>query len=189
MSATDDQIVTSPHATRTQFIVAITVSVALLAALAATTPFARELTKDTEAILPAYAAATTVLEVVTSALLLALYNVQRSPALLILASGYLFSALMIPAWALTFPGAFTMLWPRFRPPNHGGDRRRAPAWLSSFRPRLCPLANKRCGGSSRRRYDRKECPRRLCRCGARPMADSREPGTSADLHARRPQRE
>ena len=85
------------------------VSLALLGVLTATMPFAREATRNTEIILPAYAAATFTLEIVTSALLFALYNVQRSKSLLLLASGYLFSALMIPGWVLTFPGVFTAL--------------------------------------------------------------------------------
>ncbi|MCJ8142564.1 MASE4 domain-containing protein [Ancylobacter sp. A5.8] len=85
------------------------VAAGLVAALLLTMPFAREATGRTEALLPAYAAATGVLEIMTAALLFALYNVQRSRALLILAAGYLFSALMVPVWALSFPGVFTAL--------------------------------------------------------------------------------
>ncbi|MFG1464155.1 ATP-binding protein [Xanthobacter sp. DSM 24535] len=92
-----------------QLIVVAVVSTSLLGALAVTTPFASEPTRNTEVILPAYAAAMAVMEIMTCTLLLALYNVQRSPALVILASGYLFSALLVPAWALTFPGVFTTL--------------------------------------------------------------------------------
>jgi signal transduction histidine kinase len=79
-------------------------AVALFAALLITIPFAHLPTTGTEIILPAYAAAVFVLEIITSVLLLALYNVQKGPALLILASGYLCAALMIPGWVLTFPG-------------------------------------------------------------------------------------
>ena len=82
---------------------------ALLGALLLTIPFADLRTTGTEIILPAYAAAIFVLEIITSALLFTLYNVQRSPSLLILASGYLFAALMVPGWAVTVPGLFASL--------------------------------------------------------------------------------
>ncbi|MFT0858619.1 ATP-binding protein [Ancylobacter sp. G4_0304] len=85
------------------------VAAGLVAALLLTMPFAREATGRTEALLPAYAAATCVLEIMTAALLFALYDVQRTRALLILAAGYLFSALIVPAWALSFPGVFSSL--------------------------------------------------------------------------------
>jgi signal transduction histidine kinase len=89
--------------------IAAAVAAALLGALVITIPFAHLTTTGTEIILPAYAAAVFVLEIITSALLFTLYNVQRSPALLILASGYLFTALMVPGWVLTFPGVFASL--------------------------------------------------------------------------------
>ncbi len=45
-------------------------------------------------------------QLVTAALLFGLYNVQRTPCMLVLAAGYLCVALMVVPWALTFPGAF-----------------------------------------------------------------------------------
>ncbi|MFK8252470.1 ATP-binding protein [Ancylobacter terrae] len=78
----------------------------LLLALAGTAPFAALRPPGTEPLLPAYAAAAFVLETVTAALLLSLFHVQRSPVLLVLAAGYVFSALMLPLWALSFPGVF-----------------------------------------------------------------------------------
>src|SRR3546814_7790892 len=60
-------------------------------------------------ILPAYAAAIVVNELITSALLLAWFSVKRSRALLPLAIGYLFTGLMVVPWALTFPGVFAPL--------------------------------------------------------------------------------
>ncbi|TIP84611.1 MAG: hypothetical protein E5X58_35900, partial [Mesorhizobium sp.] len=41
-------------------------------------------------------------EVITAALLLATYSVQRSLAVLVLSSAYLFSGLLALPWALTF---------------------------------------------------------------------------------------
>ncbi|MFC7556016.1 ATP-binding protein [Pseudoroseomonas wenyumeiae] len=87
----------------------VAVATALLSALLLTIPFAHFRTTGTEIILPAYASAIFVLEIITSALLYTLFNVQRSSALLILASGYLFAALMVPGWAITFPGLFASL--------------------------------------------------------------------------------
>jgi signal transduction histidine kinase len=46
-------------------------------------------------------------DLITSVLLFAQYSITRSAALLTLASGYLFTALIVVPQALTFPGAFT----------------------------------------------------------------------------------
>ncbi|WP_201159355.1 ATP-binding protein [Rhodoplanes elegans] len=97
------------HATPTQAGVAVVVALALVAALVGTAPFARQPTQGTEILVPAYAAASFVLEILTAALLFAMFHVQRSRALLRLAAGYLFAALMVPVWALTFPGVFSTL--------------------------------------------------------------------------------
>ncbi|PXW63403.1 ATP-binding protein [Chelatococcus asaccharovorans] len=85
---------------------AIAISLGLVAALTVSLPFARRPTHGTEIILPAYAAATFILEIITAALLFSLFNAQRTRALLLLAAGYLFSALTVPTWALSFPGVF-----------------------------------------------------------------------------------
>src|SRR3546814_5925772 len=74
-----------------------------------TAPFARVPLTNTEVLLPAYAGAVFVIELITSALLLALFSIQRSRAVLALSIGYLFSGLLVVPWALTFPGAFTSL--------------------------------------------------------------------------------
>lgn len=81
----------------------------LVGALLVTAPYARQPTANTEALLPAYAAAVLVVELLTSALLMALFYVQRSRAMLLLAVGYLFSGVMAVPWALTFPGVFDAL--------------------------------------------------------------------------------
>ncbi|CAH1678469.1 Histidine kinase [Hyphomicrobiales bacterium] len=104
--ARDDHIVAPAHATRVQALLAACISLGLVLALTVSMPFARHPTHGTEALLPAYAAATFILELITAALLFALFNAQRTGALLLLASGYLFSALTVPAWALSFPGVF-----------------------------------------------------------------------------------
>lgn len=102
-------LLTTSPASRDQWRLAVVVLVVLVAALLVTAPFARVSLTNTEVLLPAYAAAVFVNELITSALLLALFSVQRSPAVLVLSIGYLFSGLMVVPWALTFPGVFTSL--------------------------------------------------------------------------------
>lgn len=96
---------TSPPGRR-QVRLAALVALGLLAALLATVPFARVPLPGTEPLLPAYAAAVLINELITAALLLSLFSVERSAALLVLAWGYLFSALLAVPWTVTFPGVF-----------------------------------------------------------------------------------
>jgi len=59
-----------------------------------------------EAFMPAYATAMFVNDSLTAVLLLAQFSILRSRALLVIASGYLFTALILIPWLLTFPGVF-----------------------------------------------------------------------------------
>ena len=59
-----------------------------------------------DAFVPAYAAAMFVIDSITAVLLFAQFSILRSRALLAIASGYLFTALMLIPWMLTFPGVF-----------------------------------------------------------------------------------
>lgn len=59
-----------------------------------------------DAFIPIYATAMFVNDSLTSVLLFAQFSILRSPALLTIASGYLFTALMLIPWMLTFPGVF-----------------------------------------------------------------------------------
>src|ERR1700726_2990665 len=59
-----------------------------------------------DAFVPAYAAAMFVTDSITAVLLFAQFSILRSGALLVIASGYLFTALVIIPWLLTFPGVF-----------------------------------------------------------------------------------
>jgi signal transduction histidine kinase len=60
-----------------------------------------------DAFIPAYATAMFVNDSITAVLLFAQFSILRSRALLAIASGYLFTALFIIPWMLTFPGIFT----------------------------------------------------------------------------------
>jgi signal transduction histidine kinase len=60
-----------------------------------------------DAFVPTYATALFVTDLITAVLLFAQFSIVRSRALAVLASGYLFAALMVIPWMLTFPGVFT----------------------------------------------------------------------------------
>src|ERR1700676_4545767 len=59
-----------------------------------------------DAFVPAYATAMFVTDSITAVLLFAQFSILRSRALLAIASGYLFTALILIPWMLTFPGVF-----------------------------------------------------------------------------------
>lgn len=59
------------------------------------------------AFVPAYATAIFVTDLLTAVLLFAQFSILRSRALLAIASGYLYTALIAVPWLLTFPGVFT----------------------------------------------------------------------------------
>jgi signal transduction histidine kinase len=60
-----------------------------------------------DAFVPAYATAMFVSDSITAVLLFAQFSILRSRALLAISSGYLFTALVVIPWLLTFPGVFT----------------------------------------------------------------------------------
>jgi signal transduction histidine kinase len=60
-----------------------------------------------DAFVPAYASAIFVTDLLTAVLLFAQFSILRSRALLAIASGYLYTALIAIPWMLTFPGVFT----------------------------------------------------------------------------------
>src|SRR5262245_38388630 len=60
-----------------------------------------------DAFIPAYGTAIFVNDLITAVLLFNQFAILRSRALLAISSGYLFTALMVIPWMLTFPGAYT----------------------------------------------------------------------------------
>ncbi len=58
------------------------------------------------AFIPIYATAMFVIDSITAVLLFAHFSILRSRALLVLSTGYLFTALIVVPWMLTFPGVF-----------------------------------------------------------------------------------
>ncbi|WP_114943383.1 ATP-binding protein [Microvirga calopogonii] len=94
---------------RRQRRLAVGIVAALIAAMLLVAPFAHVGLPGTEILIPGYAAAAFLIELLTAAFLFALFSVDRSRAVLLLGTGYLFSGLLVIPWALTFPGVFTPL--------------------------------------------------------------------------------
>jgi hypothetical protein len=75
-----------------------------------------------DAFVPAYATAMFVNDSITAVLLFAQFSILRSRALLAIASGYVFTALVVITWMLTFPGLFA-------PPGLLGAGLQTTTWL------------------------------------------------------------
>ena len=86
--------------------VALTVVLISIVVFLAAAPFAKVPLAQLPAFLPIYQSALVVCDLITAILLWGQYSILRSRALLVLAAGYLFSALMAIAHALSFPGLF-----------------------------------------------------------------------------------
>jgi signal transduction histidine kinase len=93
---------------RAQRRVALAIVLALLIAFVITEgPLSTIKLGRIDAFVPAYATAMFVNDTITAVLLFAQFFILRSLALLMIASGYLFTALVAIPWMLTFPGVFT----------------------------------------------------------------------------------
>ncbi|BDG04198.1 hypothetical protein AMOR_31940 [Anaeromyxobacter oryzae] len=84
----------------------VMVFVLVLAFLVVAGPLSTMKLSRVDAFIPMYAAAMFVNDAITAILLFAQYSILRSRSLLAIASGYLFTALMLVPWTLTFPGVF-----------------------------------------------------------------------------------
>jgi signal transduction histidine kinase len=118
-----DFIVSSLPPSPAQRRLALGVVLALMAAFVvaagplSTVPLAR-----IDAFIPMYVAAMFVSDGITAVLLFAQFAILRSHALLAIASGYLFTALIVIPYGLTFPGAFA-------PEGLLGAGLQSPPWL------------------------------------------------------------
>src|SRR5215218_9662834 len=104
---TEPQVLANIPPTPGQRRVARAFLLALLLILLGTWPFAAVKLPEVDAFVPTLAGALFVSDCVTAALLFAQFSILRQWALLVIASGYLFSALIVVAHALAFPGAFS----------------------------------------------------------------------------------
>ena len=84
----------------------IVVLVSALGFIAAA-PFAKIPLLRLDAFIPAYEAALVLIDAITAAMLFGQYRSSGTPALLVLAAGYVYDALMTAAHLLSFPGAFS----------------------------------------------------------------------------------
>src|SRR6476469_1834760 len=78
----------------------------LFVAFCVTLPFTNARLARVDAFIPAFQTAILFTDLITSALLFAQYSVVRSRALLVLASGFLFTAMIVIPHTLSFPGVF-----------------------------------------------------------------------------------
>jgi signal transduction histidine kinase len=116
-----------------QIRLAIGVVVALLLAFVLTIPFTNIPLPRVDAFIPAFETAIIFNDLVTAALLFAQFFIMRWRALLVLANGFLFTALIVIPHALTFPGAFA-------PNGLLGAGLQTTAWLYYFWHIGSPLA-------------------------------------------------
>ena len=87
---------------------ALAVVIALiLASVISVGPLAAFRAPRIDAFIPIHGTALFVTDLITAVLLSAQFSIVRSRALAVLASGYLFAALIVIPWMLTFPGVFT----------------------------------------------------------------------------------
>jgi two-component system sensor histidine kinase UhpB len=106
ISATSKFALTSiPPGAREKRVAFIVVSTAI-ATLALMAPFARTPLPRIDAYIPAYESALAISDLITGMLLVSQFLRLRQAAILVLACGYLFGALIIPH-ALSFPGVFS----------------------------------------------------------------------------------
>jgi signal transduction histidine kinase len=87
--------------------IALAVAIVLLVGLAVTALFADTPLPRVDAFIPAIQVAVILTDLITAVLLFSLCWIYHSRALLALASGYLFTALIVIPHLLTFPGAFS----------------------------------------------------------------------------------
>lgn len=107
-TASDDRhfILSSSPPSRGQERLALTLVAAIaLVVLAIAGPLSSIEPPKVDAFVPAYATAMFVTDLITAILLYAQYSILQSRAILVVASGYLFSSLIVIPWLLSFPDA------------------------------------------------------------------------------------
>ena len=99
-------------ATQKQRLIVLIVVIAQVAAFGIIAPFASTQLARLDAFVPTIESVIAVNDLITSILLFAQFSIFPSRALLALAGGYLFTALIVTTHVLTFPGAFSPIWIR-----------------------------------------------------------------------------
>jgi signal transduction histidine kinase len=96
----------SPGPAQKRLALAVVLGILAVFVLITAGPLSSLRTTPIAAFVPAYATAMFVCDSITAILLFAQCSILRSRATLVIASGYLFSALILIPWILTFPGVF-----------------------------------------------------------------------------------
>lgn len=104
---------------------ALVVAAVLFVAFLVTVPFGPMQLPHVSALVPCLLGIFCVNNFVSAVLLFSQFSISRSPALLVLAAGYFFSALIAIPWALSFPGAFS-------PTGLFGAGLQTAGWLYNF---------------------------------------------------------
>jgi signal transduction histidine kinase len=118
---------------RTERRIAFAVALGLLGIAAVVAPFASVQLPRSDAWIPITSTYIFLADLVTWALLISQFNIVRWHALLVLASGYLFTAMLAVPLLLTFPGAFTQT-------GLLGAGLQTNGWISAFWASGYPLA-------------------------------------------------
>lgn len=105
--------------------IALVMVIVSAAAFAVLAPLASTPLPEVVAFIPAYQSALALCDLITAVLLFGQYSILRVPGLRLLASGYLFTSLMVVAHTLSFPGVFT-------PSGLLGGGPQTTAWLYMF---------------------------------------------------------
>ncbi len=96
----------SPGPAQTRLAVAVVLGLLIVFGLITLGPLSTIRTSPVAAFVPAYATAMFVCDSITAILLFVQFSILRSRAILVIASGYLFTALILIPWILAFPGVF-----------------------------------------------------------------------------------
>ena len=96
----------SPGAAQKRLALAVVVGILVVFALITFGPLKGVQLERVDAFVPAYAAAMFVGDSITAILLYVQFSILRSRAILVIASGYLFTALILIPFVLVFPGVF-----------------------------------------------------------------------------------
>src|SRR5262245_20853243 len=97
----------SPGAAQKRLALAVVLGLVTFFVLVTAGPLGRVQTTPVAAFVPAYATAMFVCDSITAILLFVQFSILRSRAVLVIACGYLFAALILVPWILAFPGVFT----------------------------------------------------------------------------------
>ena len=96
----------SPGPVQKRLALAVVIGILVVFVLITAGPFSSIRTSPVAAFVPAYATAMFVCDSITAIILYAQFSVLRSRAILVIATGYLFTAMILIPWIMTFPGVF-----------------------------------------------------------------------------------